>query len=625
MDYEICKGNYKTLGMERHGAITTFSIQNTARKKCTLVLYPENGENPVRIPMQADEDYTSVYSVGLKNLPPEGYDYLFELDDIPVLDPYAKCITGREQWGDAGRKESEVKCHVPKQEKFPWGSDRLPLIPKRDMVMYKLHVRGFTQLAKLPEEEKGTLKGIERKLSYLQELGITTLEFMPVYEFEEMFAKDPFQQQRFAADKINYWGYTRGNYFAVKASYLGTGNTAKSLKQLIRKMHQRNMECILEFYFDDKLNPQYILDVLHYWAEEYHADGFHVICSREAAGLIAGDYRLGGRKLFFEWFSEEQCEAGHHEMELFSYNDGFLYAVRKIMNHPEGSLLEFADQMKRQHRQQGFVNCLATNNGFCLYDSFSYTEKRNQENGEDNRDGIIQNFSSNCGEEGTSRKRQVNQLREKQIKNALCTLLFAQGIPLIWMGDESGNSQNGNNNAYCQDNETGWKDWSISKMNREILSFFQKLTALRKKYPVLRNSMPVEMSDYKRIGYPDLSYHGDNGWLLNMNGSGKTIGMMYACGYGEETGTTGDDFLYIGYNFSIADRILALPVLPPGYHWHYVLDTGREEAFREEALETGTRTFCLQGQSVCMLAGRKSDCVPTGKPPVRGPAERLEE
>lgn len=459
-------------------------------------------------------------------------------------------------------------------------------------------------LQKLPDKEKGTFRGVEKKLPYLKNLGITTVEFMPIYEFEEIFAQDSFQHEIFPSDKINYWGYTRGNYFAVKASYLGEGNTSKALKQLVRAMHRNGMECILEFYFDDKLNPHYILDVLHYWAEEYHVDGFHVICNSSVAELIARDYRLNGRKLFFDWFPEELCEPEHSEMKLFSYNDAFLYSVRKVMNHQGGTIQEFADNMRRQQKNQGFVNYLATNNGFNLHDMFAYSEKHNQENGEENKDGIAWNFSDNCGEEGPSKKKHVNRQRERKMKNALCALMFGQGVPLIWMGDECGNSQMGNNNPYCQDNEISWKRWDMMKRSRELVQFFQKLVEIRQKYPILRNPIPMELADYRRSGYPDLSYHGDSGWRMDVDGNDKEIGMMYSCKYAVEDEKLNDEYIYVGYNFSTLAQSLALPALPKKYRWYYVMDTGREETFGEDALPPEARSFELQRQTVCMLVGR---------------------
>ena len=599
MDYEIVSGCYDTLGVARRGGVTTFTLENREQKPCALLLYPKEGGEPERIPMKAGKTAVGLSSVGLKNFRRERYDYRFELGGLPVLDPWAARIVGREQWGDITRKEAELKCGFWEEEKFLWGDDCLPRLPKEDMVLYKLHVRGFSMLQKAGEEERGTLRGIERKLAYLKELGITTLELMPIYEFEELFAQDPFQRERLPADKINYWGYTGGNYFAPKSAYLGPGRTPRAWKRLIHRMHGLGMECILEFYFPGEVSPFYAVEALRHWAGEYHVDGFHLIGSPELAKLVAEDPYLSGRKLFYDWFSEEQCEPGRHAMELFSYNDAFLYSVRKVMNRQDGSLAEFAANMRRQQRNQGFVNYLASNNGFTLYDVFSYTEKRNQANGEENRDGISFNFSSNCGQEGESKRRQVLKLRERQVKNALCALLFAQGTPLLWMGDECGNSQKGNNNAYCQDNETGWKSWDNSRQSRELTEFLRQLTRLRRRYPQLRSPKPMEFRDVLGSGYPDLSYHGTHGWQMEEAGGARVIGMMYAGLQEDQKG----EYLYVGYNFSAADQNLALPALPKGYVWRRVLDTGQEQAFLEDALAETGRTFLQQAQSVCLLEG----------------------
>ncbi len=618
MRYEICKGDYNTMGAEIRGTLTTFTVENKRREECMLLLHAKEGGEPERIPMTEDENQTAVYSVGIKNLPWKEYDYTFEIGGRKVMDPYAKCISGREKWADFSREEKEIKCGFYKND-FHWGTDRLPRVPKQDMVMYKLHVRGFSMLQKLPKEELGTFQGIARKLPYLAEMGITTLELMPVYEFEEVFSKDPYQWEPFSEEKVNYWGYTAGNYFAVKSAYLGENRTPDTLKQLIRRMHRRGMECILEFYFDKKLNPHFVIEILRYWAREYHVDGFHVLCSDELAQLIAKDGCLRGRKLFFEGFSEELCRLENHEMELFSYNDGFLYGVRRLMNHQGGSPREFADQMRRQQKNQGFVNYAAINNGFTLYDAFSYTEKKNQANGEENRDGVAWNFSSNCGEEGPSRRKYVNRLREKQVKNALCTVMFSQGVPLLYMGDECGNTQNGNNNAYCQDNEIGWKSWELTKKSRGIHCFFKQLAKLRQEYPALRNPVPMELCDYRGYGYPDLSYHGEKGWRMGAGSGDSSIGMMYCCRYAMEEGERKaedkreenrklkDDYIYLGFNFSAFDQQLALPALPKEYRWYCILNTGEEKSFEEHQTETGAPAFLIHKQTVCMLVGRAEE------------------
>ncbi len=612
MKYEICKGNYNVMGADIRGILTTCTVENRRHETCMLLLYSKNGAIAEKIPMEEDTNRTSIYSVGLRNLPWKEYDYAFEIGGKKVLDPYAKYIVGREKWADFNRKEEQIKCGFYKND-FHWGQDCHPMIPKQDMVIYKLHVRGFSMQQNIQEKERGTFQGIVQKLSYLKEMGITTVELMPVYEFEEIFAKDPFQTDVFPEKKVNYWGYTRGNYFAVKSSYLGEGKTADTFKQLIKKLHRRNMECVLEFYFDDKLNPHFAIDILRYWAREYHVDGFHVMCRADLAHLIAKDPCLSGRKLFFEWFPQELCKWENHEMELFSYNDAFLCETRKLMNHQGGSPREFAGQMRRQQIEQGFVNYVANNNGFTLYDTFAYTEKKNKDNGEENRDGIPWNFSSNCGEEGTSRRKYVNRLRDKQIKNALCAVMFSQGVPLIWMGDECGNSQQGNNNAYCQDNEIGWKNWDNGKRSKDIHCFLKQLAKLRREFPALRNPVPMELCDYKGYGYPDLSYHGDNGWRMGAGGGEHSIGMMYCCKYAEDGETKEndkllkDEFIYIGYNFSVLDQHLALPALPKKYRWRCILNTGEERSFEERKTETGAHTFLIHKQTVCMLLGRREE------------------
>lgn len=609
--YKVCKGHGTVPGIRRDGAVTSFSVENKTGTETVLVLYPTDDGKPERIPMERDPNRGFLYTVGLKGFEPEAYDYVYEFGGIPHLDPFARRIVGRKTWGDEGRVEASLRCAFPKAVSFAWGEDRLPQTAKQDMVMYKLHVRGFSMLDRLPEAERGTFRAIERRLNYFKELGVTTLELMPVYEFEEMFAQDPYQHEFFPKSKINYWGYTTGNYFAPKAAYLGAENDERSFKQLVKSMHRKGLECVLEFYFSRECNPHYAVAALRFWAEEYHVDGFHVICSEALAGWIARDYHLSGRKLFFDWFSEEDCLPTRREMELFSYNDAFLYAVRKAMNDHGGSMQEFADNLRRQQKHQGFVNYLATNNGFCLNDLFTYTERRNLDNGEENRDGVSQNFSDNCGEEGESSSTRVNRRRIKQIKNAMCALMFAQGVPLIWMGDEHGNTQSGNNNPYCQDNAVGWKSWENKKKNRELMGFFKELSAIRRRYPALRNPLPMELYDYKGCGYPDLSYHGLGGWRIQVDGQEKIIGMLYACVYAGERNSSGqkdsvpDEYLYVGYNFSVANQELALPALPKGYHWHCVLNTGTAGADPGHMLVENVRSFLMERQSVCLLAGRQ--------------------
>lgn len=604
MKIEICKGNYEKPGVERQGDIITFTVWNVEQKECELVLYPRNKEKPRHIPMQAGTLDTAVYSVGLRNFNPQEFDYNFEIDGTIRPDPFAKRITGREKWANNHQENREIKSSFY-FETYVWRGDKLPKIPKEDMVMYKLHVRGFSMGMPKETKDKGTIAALERKIRYFKELGVTTLELMPIYEFEEIIALMKERNEICPPDKINYWGYTLGNYFAPKAAYLGEGNDTSKLKQFIAKLHRNQMECVLEFHFDKKLNPLFSLEVLRYWAREYHVDGFHLLCDASVAHLAAQDVYLSGRKLFFEHFPDEILDKGCHAMELFSYNDAFTYAVRKLMNRQDGNLGDFTGQMRRQHEQQGFINYIASNNGFALYDLFTYSQKYNQANGEENLDGIDRNYSSNCGEEGPSRKKRVNEFRIRQIKNALAAVFFSQGIPLLWMGDEDGNTQQGNNNAYCQDNAIGWKDWRKDKKAKEIRDFVKLMSAIRKSYPILHNPLPMRMEDYNRVGCPDLSYHGERGWQLDCDINHPLVGMMYCGKYAKRASK--EEYLYLGYNFHQTSQQLALPDLPRKMTWSIIMDTGAEETFEKISLsKKNDRTLAIKKQSVCLLLGEEA-------------------
>ena len=420
---------------------------------------------------------------------------------------------------------------------------------------------------------------------------------MPLYEFEEILVLDENKEQKHSKTQLNYWGYTEGSYFAPKSSFLKENNPDE-LKRLILKMHQKNIECILEFYFPQKMNPHLIMDVLHYWREEYHVDGFRVIGSPEGARLAAMDDKLGGCKLFFDEFPEDLAQDSQRfGPELFAYNDRFLYEVRKMLNHQGGNIYEFACQMRRQQKRQGFVNYIAENNGFTLWDVFSYEYKHNELNDEDNRDGNRWNFSTNCGQEGFSRKRPVLDLRKRQVKNALTALFFAQGVPMLWMGDECGNSQNGNNNAYCQDNEIGWKDWKNNATSRQIVNYVRELAKLRRNYSMVRSPNPYRMLDYKNLGCPDLSYHSDGGWRVDFDMNRSFIGMYYAGEY-----VHAKESIYIAYNFQYSTQKFALP---GNMEWKLLLDTSREQSVLEEPKMVGrVQEFRVREQSVCLLSGR---------------------
>lgn len=624
MKFEICTGNYEHFGVTKHKDIISFSRQAGEQAICNLLLYPKDGGQVLKIPMKQHKMIKTIYYVGIKGLETEYYDYNFEIDGVEETDPYARRISGRECWAEEKRRpvlykaetfvpekirkirEKEEKTQKKKIKssfyfsKYSWKEQGFSSIKKEEMVIYKLHARGFSMGMKTENPKKGTFGMVERKLDYLQGLGVTSLLFLPVYEFEEFLLLDESKKEANPGNQVNYWGYTRGNYFALKESYLEPGTTPDAFKRLVYKMHERGMECLLEFYFDEKINPHLIIEVLHFWRMEYHVDGFRLLCSPAAAELAAQDGMLSGSKLFYDGFSEELAgNPNRYGPELYTCNGGFLYQVRRLLNHQGGDIYEFACQMRRQQEHQGFVNYVAENNGFTLWDLFSYAGKHNEENGEDNKDGADWNCSSNSGVEGVSRKREINALRRQKVKNALAVTALAQGVPLIWMGDECANTQNGNNNAYCQDNETGWKDWKNSKISREMTGFLQKVLKLRKEFPVLRSPVPFQMKDYANLGCPDLSYHSDGGWQMDFDRNRGFIGMFYWGGYGKGR----PESLYIAYNFQNTPQKFALP---QELEWQLVLDTAREDTPQPlSKRQKKTKEFFAAAQSVCVLLGKK--------------------
>jgi glycogen operon protein len=500
---------------------------------------------------------------------------------------------------------------------FDWENDHCPEIPGSEMIMYKLHVRGFTKEATVGRK-KGTFEALESQIPYFTELGITTLELMPAYEFEELMPpRHPKQtmdfegwspqavagyqllQQKEYEEKekempcINYWGYGAGNYFAPKASYAFAAPASLALKRLIKSLHRARLECVMEMSFDAYANPNYIVEVLRHWVREYHVDGFHLLCGSAALPSVLHDPLLRRSKIFAPSFPKEVWEQKGGYPHLYVYNDEFLYAARKQINRQDGSLVEFLNQQKKQHPNVGFVNYFANNNGFTLADVFSYAEKHNEANGEDGTDGNDWNHSVNCGEEGVSRKKKIKDYRHRLMKQAIASVLLSQGVPLIMAGDEFGNSQNGNNNAYCQDNRVGWLNWQDLRKHRDYFAFVRELLALRREHPVLRGREPMRMSDYAGLGLPDLSYHGTQAWAGDIYPGQQAVGLVYCGAYGDETGD-----LYIGWNFAQGEQSLALPKTETG-EWQLLCGEC-------EFAENGDR-IVVPGNGVAVLFTVKED------------------
>ena len=623
MVYTIKEGNYEKSGVHVVDDTVIFTFEGEKEDNCAILFYGKDKKEIKRVEVPAEYCMGSVRSVAIEGVSPEKIIYNNEINGKIVPDAYATRVIGREKWNDAARErdEYEVYCGYEPQE-FDWKGDRQPEIPKNKMVMYKLHVRGFSMDAGLRGKVRGTFRAVMEKIPYLKALGITTVEFMPVYEFEELVIP-PHQElpdylnwesqegdliskeEKLRPERVNYWGYGPGNYFAAKASYSSSPDAARELKELIRELHRNGMECVMEMYFEERMNQNVILDALRFWVREYHVDGFHLLGNSVPVTAVAQDMLLSRTKIFYTGFEPLLLEEKKKYPHLFVYSDEYLYPVRKMLNHLGGNMEEFVGQQRKQHLAQGFVNYIAGNNGFTLYDLFSYQEKHNQANGEDNCDGNNWNFSTNCGVEGPSAKRYVCESRERQLRNAIAILMLGQGVPLLWSGDEFGNSQSGNNNAYCQDNKVGWLNWKRAEKYAWLQTFVRKMIAFRESHPIISLDAPMQLSDYKRKGCPDLSYHGENAWISSFYQDRQSVGVMYCGAYASLPDGTPDDFIYVGYNFHNGLVKLALPKLPEKKHWYLVMDTAEgKEAFLEKEILQGEAQVSVKGKSVVILIGK---------------------
>ena len=617
------EGNYEKLGVQYGNGEVTFTFEGEKEDQCAILLYDKEGKLAERIPVPQEYCMGAIRSICVSGIDIKNLSYNYERNKAVVTDSYATKIIGREIWNDSTRTEKDYAIYSGTTTgRFDWQGDKNPEIPRHEMIMYKIHVRGFSMNSTARGKKRGTFRAIAERIPYLKQLGVTTIELMPAYEFEEISMEKPVKvpaylkwqssdtdlirpdmQQR--KGKINYWGYVPGNYFAVKASYSSIPDASKEFKELIRELHKNGMECVMEMYFAKDSNPNTVIDALRFWVKEYHVDGFHLLGEGLPTGAVVLDLLLRRTKIFAEHFDPVLIEEKSSYPHLFVYNDEYLYPVRKMLNHINGNLEEFVCQQRKQHISQGFVNYVAGTNGFTLLDVFSYQEKHNEENGEENRDGSIWNFSSNYGIEGNTGKGFIHAMRELQLRNALAVLMLGQGVPLLLAGDEAGNSQNGNNNAYCQDNEIGWVNWNRARKYAWLTAFVEKMIQFRKEHPVITSEEPKRLSDYNRKGLPDLSYHGENAWLTAVTLDRQSLGMMYCGSYGVRSDGTEDDFVYIGYNFYSGAGELALPKLPGKKEWYLIMDTslGREPFLDvEEKIEE--RKISIEKQSVVILIGK---------------------
>lgn len=574
---------------ERKESAMRFSFVSK-KPDCGIVLYDAvTGKEKKRIPFAEEKRRGNVYIEDVDVELSERTSYLFYRGEELVPDRRGRIFPGMRRYGRKKGIEA-MRAGIPKSG-YDWEGDRCPRLPYSQLLVYCMHVRGFTRHASSGVAEKGTFAGIQEKIPYLKEIGVTAVELQPCYEFPEISAgadkegaADSVAGEKSAKrERLNYWGYVEGFYFAPKAAYAASEDPVAEFKNLIKELHRNGMELIMQFYFPLEVNRNEVGEILRFWSEEYHVDGFHLMGVELPMDLLATDELLADKKLWYYRFDSDKT----YGVETFSgfphlgeYNDSYLYEMRKFLKGDENTLDTALKHMRYLPEKAGRLHYLSNYYGFTLADMVSFDYKHNEQNGEDNLDGTDYNCSWNCGEEGGTRSRKIKSLRLRQIRNAMCFLLLSQSTPLIFMGDEFGNSQKGNNNPWCQDNAVTWLDWSLVQKNQELLAFWKMLAAFRKKHAILHPKESLRLMDTLACGYPDLSYHGENAWRPRMESYYRHAGIMLCENYAKPADgaeeTTENGFIYIALNMHWESHSLALPRLPKGFGWKQVFDTAKE-------------------------------------------------
>jgi len=548
-----------------------FSVFSKDASHVELLLFDDpNGQPPTRvIPLDVSHHRTYHYwhafvpdltigqVYGFRAHGPDAPERSLRFDGGKVLlDPYGRAVAVPEGYDrEAAKRPGDnaavaMKNVVADPTRYDWGKDRPLCRPIAETVIYELHVRGFTRhpSSGVAAAKRGTYAGLIEKIPYLEDLGITAVELLPVFQF------DPYDAP---AGRVNYWGYQPISFFAPHHAYSSQSNPLAVLdefRDMVKALHRAGIEVILDvvfnhtteggsdgptlsyrglandFYYileNDKsryadytgvgntLNANHpivrrlIRDSLRYWVTEMHVDGFRFdlasILSRDEGGRplpnppilwdIESDPLLSATKLIAEAWDA----AGLHQVGSFigdawhEWNGRFRDDVRRFEKGDGGAvslvatrLLGSPDIYGHEGREaEQSINFVTCHDGFTINDLVSYDRKHNEGNGEDNRDGANDNFSWNCGMEGPTSDARIEALRNRQIKNLFALEMLAAGTPMLLMGDEVRRTQQGNNNVYCQDNDIGWFDWRLLERHADLHRFVKTLNSFRRRRDVL--------------------------------------------------------------------------------------------------------------------------------------------
>ena len=662
-----------------------FTIHTHGGTSCELLLFHRGEREPYAVlPFPEEYKIGDVYSMIVFGLDIEEFEYAYRVDgpncpekgltfdkNAVLLDPYAKAVVGQSVWGQ--RQKNSYHARVV-ADVFDWGEMPQSKRSMSDLIIYELHVRGFTRHESSGVRHKGTFAGLKEKIPYLKELGINAVELMPIFEFDETLNLREVDGKKL----LEYWGYNTVSFFAPNTSYTAAveyNKEGQELKELIKALHENGIEVILDVVFNHTaegnekgplfsfkgldnnvyymLTPdgnyynfsgcgntlncnhpvvrQMILECLRYWTVSYRVDGFRFdlasILGRNADGsplnnpplleALANDPVLSNVKLIAEaWDAGGMYQVGSFpaSRRWAEWNGRYRDSLRGFLKGDcwnawdaawsiagSGDLYGgYPSEYKGEYAgYNSCVNFLTCHDGFTLYDLYAYNEKHNEMNGWNNTDGSNDNRSWNCGIEGETDNQDVLNLRYRMIRNAFAVLMCSRGTPMFLAGDEFGNTQYGNNNCYCQDNEYSWLDWNYLNKNRDLFEFCKFMIGFRHRHRIIREKLPDAV-----LGMEPLLAHGVYAEDVNIPRDARTFSISFA-GYDREKGR--DDMVYVSVNTYWEDVEITLPQIKG--RWYLNVNTygdgnGRY-CYPEHEQRRIDGNFVLRPRSVAVFTARE--------------------
>ena len=685
IDADIRPGESYPLGATVYPDGVNFSLFS---KNCTaveLLLFdrPEDGQPSRVLPLDPRRDrtfyYWHVFVPGLRAGQLYGYrvygphepalGHRFDGWKL-LLDPYVRAVAGAQTYdrdaakGPGDNLDRALKGVVVDPAAYDWEGDTPLRLPFAASVIYELHVGGFTRNPNsgVAPARRGTYAGLVEKIPYLQDLGVTAVELLPVHEF------DPYDAP---AGRINYWGYSPIAFFAPHSRYSSRTDPlgpVDEFRDMVKALHRAGIEVILDvvfnhtaegdetgpllsmrglenraYYILDQRNParypnysgcgnainanhsivrRLIVDCLRYWVAEMHVDGFRFdlasVMARDEVGRplrdppilweIESDPILAGSKIIAEaWDAAGLYQVGSFIGHRWAeWNGVFRDDVRRFIKGDSGLSPRVASRImgspdlypQLDREPNRSINFVTCHDGFTLNDLVTYNRKHNLANGEENRDGTDYNLSWNCGVEGPTDDLAVKSLRRRQLKNFLLMLLTAQGTPMLLMGDEVRRTQKGNNNGYCQDNALSWFDWSAVEREADLLRFVRSLIHFTQSHAIFRDERYWHVEDEDTTR---LQWHGTR--LGRPDWGDDSHALAYTLQHPRN-----NEQIHMIFNAFWEPQTFALPSLTGGRRWTTIVDTalGSPDDFREPAaaLPVPGGKYRLAPRSAVLLLAR---------------------